>query len=524
MSMRTVWQGPADGAASGERCAVVAPVTLVVTAFGPVNDVRLAATPELRGGGRVLLLVDLGGGRHRLGGSCLAQVYAQLGDAPPDLDDPRRLAAVFGALQELVAERRLAAYHDRSDGGLIVAALEMAFAAGLGLELDTTAVASDPFAALFSEELGAIVEVAPADLAHVRTQLRAAGAEVHAIGRAIDGDRITCAHGGHRVIDALRSELRARWSHVSHQIARRRDDPACADEEHAARLAADAPGLTVELTFAPDQLPGGIPAAPMIATGARPRVAILREQGVNGQIEMAAAFLRAGFDAIDVHMTDLIAGRRDLADCRGAAFCGGFSFGDVFGAGRGWAATFRHNPRARDALARFAARSDTFLLGACNGCQALADLADQLPGTAGWPRFVRNRSEQYEARLSLLRIEPGPSIFFRGMTGSRIPIATAHGEGRAELDAAGLAALEAAGLVAARFVDGRGEVAASYPANPNGSPGGVAAVTSRDGRITVMMPHPERVFRTAQMSWHPAEWGEDSPWMRMFYNARAWVG
>jgi phosphoribosylformylglycinamidine synthase len=262
----------------------------------------------------------------------------------------------------------------------------------------------------------------------------------------------------------------------------------------------------------------------MIATGARPRVAILREQGVNGQIEMAAAFLRAGFDAIDVHMTDLIAGRRDLADCRGAAFCGGFSFGDVFGAGRGWAATFRHNPRARDALARFAARSDTFLLGACNGCQALADLADQLPGTAGWPRFVRNRSEQYEARLSLLRVEPGPSIFFRGMTGSRIPIATAHGEGRAELDAAGLAALEAAGLVAARFVDGRGEVAASYPANPNGSPGGVAAVTSRDGRITVMMPHPERVFRTAQMSWHPAEWGEDSPWMRMFYNARAWVG
>jgi len=238
---------------------------------------------------------------------------------------------------------------------------------------------------------------------------------------------------------------------------------------------------------------------------------------------MAAAFLRAGFDAIDVHMTDLITGRSDLSDCRGAIACGGFSFGDVFGAGRGWAATFRHNPRARDALAGFTARGDTFLLGVCNGCQMLADLADQLPGAAGWPRFVRNRSEQFESRLALLRIEPGPSILLRGMAGSRIPVATAHGEGRAELDAAQLAALERAGLIAARFVDGRGAVAAGYPANPNGSPGGVAALTSADGRITVMMPHPERVFRTAQLSWHPREWGEDSPWMQMFYNARAWV-
>jgi len=544
MSMRTVWEAQqrssATAATPGAPAtrSVVAPVTLVVTAFGPVNDVRLAVTPELRGDGRVLLLVDLGGGQHRLGGSCLAQVFGQLGDVPPDLDDPRRLGRCYGALQELVAERKLAAYHDRSDGGLVVTALEMAFAAGAGLELDVTPVADDPFAALFSEELGAIVEVAASDVEHVRTQLAAAGALVHPIGRAVTGDRVRISHGGTLVLDARRTELRARWSHVTHQMALRRDDPACAAEEHAGRLAPDAVGLTAELTFDPSVRPstgssggpsaglgaGPAAAAPSLAIGARPRVAILREQGVNGQVEMAAAFTRAGFDAIDVHMTDLVAGRADLADCRGAVACGGFSFGDVFGAGRGWAATFRYNARARDALARFTARGETFLLGVCNGCQALADLADQLPGATGWPRFVRNRSEQFEARLALLRIEPGPSIFFRDMAGSRIPVATAHGEGRAELDGEQLAALERAGLVAARFVDGRGAVATSYPANPNGSPGGVAALTSADGRITIMMPHPERVFRTAQLSWHPPGWGEDSPWMRMFHNARAWVG
>jgi phosphoribosylformylglycinamidine synthase len=531
MSMRTVWEAPARSAATdaapGVRASrsVVSPVTLVVTAFGPVNDVRLAVTPELRGDGRELLLVDLGGGKSRLGGSCLAQVFGQLGDVPPDLDDPRRLGGCYGVLQELVAERKLTAYHDRSDGGLVVTALEMVFAAGTGLELDVTQVAADPFAALFSEELGAIVEVLAGDVDHVCTQLGAAGAVVHPIGRAVAGDRVRIRHGGTLVLDARRGDLRARWSHVTHQMALRRDDPACAAEEHAARLAPDAVGLTAELTFDPSSGSSAWPAgAPSIATGARPRVAILREQGVNGQIEMAAAFTRAGFDAIDVHMTDLVAGRADLADCRGAVACGGFSFGDVFGAGRGWAATFRYNARARDALARFTSRGETFLLGVCNGCQALADLADQLPGATGWPRFVRNRSEQFEARLALLRIEPGPSIFFRDMVGSRIPVATSHGEGRAELDGGQLAALERAGLVAARFVDGRGAVATTYPANPNGSPGGVAALTNTSGRITIMMPHPERVFRTAQLSWHPPTWGEDSPWMRMFHNARAWVG
>jgi phosphoribosylformylglycinamidine (FGAM) synthase-like amidotransferase family enzyme len=496
--------------------SITSPVTLVVTAFGPVTDVRLDVTPELRGAGHQLLLVDLGAGKNRLGGSCLAQAYDQLGDAPPDLDDPKRLLAFYDAIQQLVATRKLAAYHDRSDGGLAVTVLEMAFASGLGLELDLTSVGTDPLAALFSEELGAVIEVAEADVAFVRTQLVGAGAQVHALGRAVTGDRVTITHGGATLIDAARTDLRARWSRVTHALARRRDDAACADEEQASRLQAAAPGLTAELTFQ---------IAPAVLTS-RPRVAILREQGVNGQIEMAAAFTRAGFDAVDVHMTDLIEGRIDLSEMRGAVACGGFSFGDVFGAGRGWAATFRYNPRVRDALARFTSRTDTFVLGVCNGCQALADLSDQLPGAAAWPRFVRNRSEQFEARLVLLKLEKSPSIFFQGMAGSRIPVASAHGEGRAELTSDQLAELDRAGLIAARFVDGTGAVASSYPANPNGSPGGVAALTTADGRLTVMMPHPERVFRTVQLSWHPLEWGQrdDSPWMQMFYNARRWVG
>jgi len=507
-------QGSTRAAHSTAR-SIVSPVTLVVTAFGPVEDVRLAVTPELRGGDRELLLIDLGGGKCRLGGSALAQVFDQLGETPPDLDDPRLLLEFYGAMQQLVAERKLSAYHDRSDGGLIATVLEMLFASGLGAELDTTALHGDPFAALFAEELGAVVEVATADVVHVRAVLAPTGAKVHTLGRAVAGERVRITHGGKPVIDARRTDLRARWSHVTHQLALRRDDPTCAAEEHRARLDSEAAGLTAALTFDP--------GAPAVLTGARPRIAILREQGVNGQIEMAAAFTRAGFDAVDIHMTDLVEGRADLTDVRGAVACGGFSFGDVLGAGRGWASTFRYNTRARDALARFTARSDTFLLGVCNGCQALADLADQLPGASTWPRFVRNRSEQFEARLVLLRIEEGPSIFFRGMAGSRIPIANAHGEGRAQLDDAQLAALERSGLVAARFVDGRGTVATTYPANPNGSPGGIAALTTADGRLTIIMPHPERVFRTVQLSWHPEEWREDSPWMRMFHNARTWV-
>jgi phosphoribosylformylglycinamidine synthase len=515
MSMRTQWDGK----------AVVSPVTLVVTAFGPVEDVRKNVTPELQGGDSELLLVDLTpeGSEPRLGASCLAQVYGQLGDIPPDLDDPDRLRGFFDRMQALVHARAITAYHDRSDGGAIVTAVEMAFAAGLGLDLDFTQVASDPFRALFAEELGALIEVPRDNVGHVRRTFESAGIRVHAIGRAVPGDRVRVVHGGALILDASRHELRARWSHVTHQIARRRDDAACADEEQASRIDPQAVGITPHVGFDPAQ----DIAAPFIARGARPRVAILREQGVNGQVEMAAAFTRAGFAAVDVHMTDLIEGRIDLSDCRGAVACGGFSFGDVLGAGRGWAATFRYNARAQAAIRRFVDRTDTFVLGVCNGCQMVSDLApDLVPALRDtWPRFVQNRSERFESRLVTLRIEPSPSLFFKDMVGARIPIASAHGEGRAEFaSAAQLDALEAQSLVSARFVDGHGEVTERYPANPNGSPHGIAAITSPDGRITVMMPHPERVHRTVQLSWHPPAWGEDSPWMRMFRNARVWVG
>jgi phosphoribosylformylglycinamidine synthase len=518
---------PYDGSAPPalQKRTVVSPVTLVVTAFGPVENVRKAVTPEVRGEGHELLLVDLSAGKHRLGASCLAQVFGQLGDEPPDLDDPKRLATTYAALQELVRSGAITAYHDRSDGGLVVAALEMAFCAGLGLELDTTSVHRDPFAALFSEELGAIVEVVATNVDKVTQALVAAGAEVRAIGRAVAADGVRIRHAGTDVVATTRTKLRARWSHVTHEMARRRDDPTCANEEHAMRLDPDAPGLTAHLTFDPNPppsvtTPGGPPRKVT-----NPKVAILREQGVNGQIEMAMAFHAAGFDAVDVHMTDLIEGRVDLASFRGAVACGGFSYGDVLGAGRGWAASFRYNQRARTALDAFLGRDDTFLLGVCNGCQMLADLADQIPGASHWPRFVRNRSEQFEARVVLLGIAESPSIFFAGMAGSRIPVANAHGEGRAELTEAQVGSLAQQGVIAARFVDGRGDVANSYPANPNGSPGGIAALTTANGRFTIMMPHPERVFRNAQLSWKPREWTfEHSPWMRMFHNARTWVG
>ena len=518
MSMRTVW--PAD---EGDVRVVVSPVTLVVTAFGPCNDVRRAVTPELRGNidgvERELLLVDLGNGKARLGASCLAQVFGQLGDTPPDLDDVVQLHRFYEAIQQLVSEQKLAAYHDRSDGGVVVTLLEMAFCSGLGLELDLSHVHADPFHALFNEELGAVLEVATSELAHVQAVLSRIGAPVTQLGRAVAGDRIRINHGTRRVLDAPRAALRERWSHVTHEVARRRDDPSCADEEHDLRTSPVA--LATHLTFDPtDDI-----AAPHILRNPRPRVAILREQGVNGQTEMAAAFTRAGFDAVDVHMTDLVEGRADLRDVRGAVACGGFSFGDVLGAGRGWASTFRYNARARDAIQQLVARPDTFVLGVCNGCQMIADLAPELVPelAASWPRFVRNRSDRFEAREVLVKIDDSPSLFFRGMTGSWLPIATAHGEGRAELTTVKLATLESQRLVAARFVDGKGDVAMQYPTNPNGSPRGIAAITSPDGRITAIMPHPERVFRSVQLSWHPREWGEDSPWMRLFRNARVWV-
>ena len=519
MSMRTVWT---EG---GEARSVIAPLSLIVSAFAPVTDVRRALTPELRldRGDTRLLLVDLGRGQGRLGGSALAQVYGEIGDRAPDLDDPALFAGFFAAIQELAAAGVLLAYHDRSDGGLFVTLCEMAFAGGCGLDIDLPGLPADPFEILFAEELGAVVQVRTGDVDAVRRAFAGHGLSgcVHDLGAPQAGfdDQVVFRRGERRLLAEPRSVLRAAWSHTTHHLQALRDDPTCADEEQALRCDPRDPGRFARASFAIDD----DVAAPFVARGARPRVAILREQGVNGQVEMAAAFDRAGFDAVDVHMSDVLEGRADLGDVRGLAACGGFSYGDVLGAGEGWAKSILFNPRARDAFAAFFAREGTFALGVCNGCQMLSNLKELIPGAAGWPRFVRNRSEQFEARLSLVRVEASPSILLAGMTGSVLPIAVAHGEGRAEIDGAGLAALEDGGLVAARWVDHRGEPTEHYPENPNGSPRGVTAVTTPDGRVTILMPHPERVFRAVQHSWRPDDWGEDAPWMRLFRNARVWV-
>ena len=519
MSMKTVWEE------NGERRAVTAPLSLIVTAFAPVTDVRRALTPELRRdqGETELLLVDLGRGQHRLGGSALAQVYGRLGTTPPDLDDPALLRAFFGGIQALNAAGILLAYHDRSDGGLLAALCEMAFAGGTGLDVDLAALPGDPRAILFNEELGAVLQVRASDAARAEIALRAAGLAdcIHRIGRPAAGDRIVLRRASETLFEASRSELRGIWSETTHAMQALRDDPTCADEEQAGRCDPADPGLHVHPTFDLDE----DVAAPLVVRGARPRVAILREQGVNGQLEMAAAFDRAGFDAVDVHMSDLLEGRTTLDGFRGLAACGGFSYGDVLGAGEGWAKSILFNARARAELTRFLARPDAFALGVCNGCQMLSNLHELVPGAGDWPRFVRNRSEQFEARLSLVEVLESPSVLLRGMAGSRLPIAVAHGEGRAEFASPEkLEALRARGLVAARFVDHHGRPAERYPENPNGSPGGITAVTTPDGRVTILMPHPERVFRAVQYSWRPAGWGEDGPWMRLFRNARAWVG
>jgi len=519
MSMKTTWQ---EG---GQARAVTAPLSLIVTAFAPVTDVRRALTPQLRTdlGETALFAVDLGRGQHRLGGSCLAQVYGQLGTRAPDLDDPALLRGFFAAVQRLNAEGRLLAYHDRSDGGLAVTLLEMAFAGGCGLEVDLGALAGEPLAVLFAEELGAVLQVRAGDLAAVKAAFEAVGlgAHVHAIGRPVAGERVVLRRGAEVLLDEARSALRAAWSETTHRMQALRDDPACADEEQAGRCDPADPGLHAHLTFGLDE----DVAAPFIARGARPKVAILREQGVNGQVEMAAAFDRAGFEAIDVHMSDILAGRVKLAGFRGLAACGGFSYGDVLGAGEGWAKSILFNARAREELLAFFRRGDTFGLGVCNGCQMLSNLHELVPGADAWPRFVRNRSEGFEARVALVEVTESPSVLLRGMAGSRLPIAVAHGEGRAEFAGPeGRRVLEQRGLVAMRFVDHHGRPTEHYPENPNGSPGGITAVTTPDGRVTILMPHPERVFRAVQHSWRPDGWGEDGPWMRLFRNARVFVG
>jgi phosphoribosylformylglycinamidine synthase len=519
LSMRTRWEDEAGAH------AVIAPLSLIVSAFAPVEDARRTLTPQLRldAGDSALLLVDLGGGRNRLGGSALAQVYGRTGVEPPDLDDPARLAAFFAAIQALNAAGRVLAYHDRSDGGLLATLVEMAFAGHCGLDVDLAPLGGDPVAALFAEELGAVIQVRQTDLEDVLASFASAGLGdwVHAIGRPATEPRMLFRVDGQVLLDEPRRELRDAWSQTSCRMQALRDHPDSAREEHAARLDDDDPGLWVETTFDIDE----DIAAPFIARGARPRIAVLREQGVNSQVEMAAAFHRAGFEPVDVHMSDVVAGRTTLEQFAALVACGGFSYGDVLGAGEGWAKSILYNARARDQFEAFFTRPDTFSLGVCNGCQMMAALKEIIPGAGLWPRFVRNRSEQFEARFGLVRVDESGSALTAGMAGSVMPIVVSHGEGRAEFrDAAHESAFLEAELVWLRYLDNYGRIATRYPANPNGSPDGIAGLTSADGRVTLVMPHPERVFRAIQHSWRPDHWGEDSPWMRLFRNARAWLG
>ncbi|MCD0246742.1 phosphoribosylformylglycinamidine synthase [Xanthomonas melonis] len=504
----------------------VSPVSLIISAFAPVSDVRTQLTPLLRNDEQSeLWLIGLGGGKQRLGGSVLAQVYADdaalpaFGGEVPDLDDAQRLRSFFELIRDARQSGLLLAYHDRSDGGAFAALCEMAFASRQGLDITLDAWGEDAFRSLFNEELGAVVQIASEDRAafadlverHALTEC------AQRIARPTGTPRVRVSGQG-RVLSEWRwEELFDAWWSVTHAMQKLRDNPDSADEERALARDFKAPGLRPTLSFDPSE----DVAAPFVATGARPKVAILREQGVNGQIEMAYNFERAGFRAFDVHMSDLIAGRVDLAQFSGFAACGGFSYGDVLGAGRGWATSILERSALRDAFAAFFARSDTFALGVCNGCQMLSQLKDIIPGAEHWPRFLRNRSEQFEARTALLEVVESPSIFLRGMAGSRIPVAVAHGEGRAEFDTA---VDQAAARVALRYIDGDGVVASRYPLNPNGSPDGITGLTSADGRATILMPHPERTPRTVNLSWHPAEWGEEAPWLRMFRNARVWCG
>ncbi len=514
MSLRARWQEGED------EYQVVSPVSLIVSAFAPVTDVRRHLTPQLRATEEqsYLLLFDLGNGRNRLGGSCLAQAFNRPGGETPDLDDAESLKSLFAAIQELNERDMLLAYHDRSDGGLLAAAAEMMFASRLGMTLQLDGTGDELLAQLFAEEPGAVVQVAKNKLTQVQMVLDRAGARATAIGRVEREPVLTIRSGDDVVLRLDRSSLQREWSSVSYRIQALRDNPATALEEYERILDDDDPGLNVDLTFDPsDDI-----ARPYRGT-AGPRVAILREQGVNSQYEMAAAFVRAGFTAVDVHMSDLLSGRDSLSDYQGLVACGGFSFGDVLGAGGGWAKSILYHSRTRDEFQAFFERPDTFALGVCNGCQMLSHLRELIPGADHWPRFLRNTSEQFEARLSLVEVLESPSVFLEGMAGSRMPIATSHGEGRAsfieETDR-----YMASHLVAVRYVDNYGNVADTYPANPNGSLDGICGLSNDDGRVTIMMPHPERVARTMQNSWHPDDWGKDGPWMRMFRNVRVAIG
>ena len=513
MSMKTVWEQ------NGEQKSVTAPLSLIISAFAPVADVRRTLTPQLRTdkGDTELLLIDLGNGKNRLGASALAQTCKQIGDMPPDLDDVEQFKAFFAALQQLNRDGLLLAWHDRSDGGLFACVGEMAFAGRCGLNIQLDSLADDDIAVLFNEELGGVVQIRTADKDKVNSILSTFNLDgcTHSIGSITSDSIISISRKAQPVFAAARDELQQAWSETSYHVQSLRDNPECARQEFEGISTTD-PGMTTHLSFdAAEDI-----TAPYISAGSRPKMAILREQGVNGQLEMAAAFDRAGFETYDVHMSDIIEHGLQLDQFKGLVACGGFSYGDVLGAGEGWAKSILFNSRARDIFSAFFNREDTFSLGVCNGCQMMANLKSLIPGADHWPHFVRNNSEQFEARFSLVEVMVSPSILLAGMQGSRLPIAVAHGEGRVEFRQGNRPRNLHSAL---RFIDHHGKATETYPLNPNGSAQGLTGFTTDDGRVTIMMPHPERVFRTVQNSWHPEQWGEDAPWMRLFRNARKWV-
>jgi phosphoribosylformylglycinamidine synthase len=532
MSMRTTWQ---EG---DTNKAVTAPLSLIVSAFAPTPDASKTLTPQLQADtDTVLLLLDLGAGKNRLGGSALAQVYGQVGNVAVDLDDASSLKAFFETIQQLNADGKLLAYHDRSDGGLLATLCEMSFASHIGLDVNLDALKGDDLSVLFNEELGAVIQVHNRDVQEVLQACRKAGLKhVHEVAKLNRRGMFNILKNNKKLYSENAIVLQRIWSATSYQMQMLRDNPACAQQEFDSKLDASDPGLHVKLSYDPNINP----VAPAILLS-RPRMAILREQGVNGQVEMAAAFDRAGFKAVDVHMSDIITGRVSLADFKGLAACGGFSYGDVLGAGEGWAKSILFNPRARDEFSAFFQRKDTFALGVCNGCQMMSNLHEIIPGAENWAHFSRNQSEQFEARFVMVEVQKTNSILLDGMAGSRMPIVVSHGEGYADFSSDITPASghesplklrfgnakklkDAQPLITLRYVDNHGKATQAYPFNPNASPEGATGFTTADGRFNIMMPHPERVFRAMQNSWYPAEWLENGAWMRMFQNARKWVG
>ena len=535
MSMKTKWDK------DGVEQSVTSPMSLIITAFGVVEDIRKTVTPEIRtslGAEELglasdetrLVAIDLSKGKNRLGGSCLAQVYKQLGSETPDVDNPETLKGFFNAMQTLVRAEKLIAYHDISDGGLFTTVCEMAFAGHTGVDIDISKLASplgNDIDTLFSEELGAVIQIRESDVAAINAVLSEHGILdcCTDIGRINNEDTIRFSRDGTVILENSRTYYRTTWAQTTYKMQSLRDNPECAQQEHDVKFDTEDPGLNTDLTFDINEDIVADLIAKDAIKGTNPRIAILREQGVNSHVEMAAAFDRAGFIAIDVHMSDILAGRTDLANFNGLVACGGFSYGDVLGAGEGWAKSILFNKDAKAMFKAFFEREDTFSLGVCNGCQMMSNLKEIIPGSDAWPHFVQNKSERFEARFSLVEIQESPSVLFKGMAGSRMPIAVSHGEGHAEFSSEeAIGHANDSGTVSMRYINNYGDVTETYPANPNGSPDGITSLTTTDGRVTIMMPHPERVFRTVANSWHPDSWGEDSPWVRMFRNARQFIG